>query len=363
MYERVFKAVTILSCILTVVVCVSVQFFPKMREDYVQADVLEEWLMDAEYIPTATETVDETIIPIEELEVATEELEADNKRQLNIQMPDSVDLESVTVKNDYLNQIVNISFDTDIRDFSSNFNIVGSPDHIATLSYYNNDNRGVIALTLDGVYETEYEIDDEDKMIQLDIINPHDIYEKVVVLDAGHGGKQPGAVMLSTIEKDINLEILLETKKLLDQYDNIKVYYTRLSDVNPTLEQRANLANRSNANLFISIHNNSNLSGRFNNQEGTHLLYSQSDMREYSSARLAAICVRNMSNILGSKNLGLMEADNIYIIRTSKVPVALIEVGYLTNRGELEKLNTKEYRELAAQGIVNSILEAFEDGF
>jgi N-acetylmuramoyl-L-alanine amidase len=67
--------------------------------------------------------------------------------------------------------------------------------------------------------------------------------------------------------------------------------------------------------------------------------------------------------MLQSKDLGLVAGDRIYIIRTSEVPVALIEVGYMTNREELSKLASEEYRALAAQGIYHAIQEAFEAGY
>jgi N-acetylmuramoyl-L-alanine amidase len=66
---------------------------------------------------------------------------------------------------------------------------------------------------------------------------------------------------------------------------------------------------------------------------------------------------------LGSKDIGLVKGDSIYIIRTSEVPVALIEVGFMTNREELANLNTQEYQKLAAQGIYNAIEQAFEEGY
>lgn len=353
MYEKVLKIITVLVALLTIVVCVCVQYFPDMHERAVQAAELEQWLATRE--PEA-ETPKQVAVSLDVVE--EEELGG----QIKIQMPENIRMGDVRIENDYLTQTVFISFASDAEDYFSKYNISGSSDHIASLSYYNEKEKGVIALGLDKVYEIETNMQDEN--LYLDFISPHDIYDKVIVVDAGHGGKAPGAVKQQTIEKDVNLEIVLELKKILDaSTENIGVYYTRVEDVNPTLQQRAALANKAEADLFISVHNNSSMSGNFNDQTGTHLLYSQSDTSEYSSEKFAQICLKNMTKILGSKSLGLMPADNIYIIRTSEVPVALIEVGYLTNRGDLEKLNSPEYRKKAAQGIYNSILEAFEKGF
>ena len=222
------------------------------------------------------------------------------------------------------------------------------------MAYYKDKEEGVIALQLDQVYELKNRF--KKGSLYLDFIDPHDIYDKVIVVDAGHGSHAAGAVKLGISEKSLNLAIVQQLKKLFDEDKRrIRVYYTRTSDTNPTLDQRVQLANKANADLFISVHNNSDATGNFTKVKGTQVMYSESDD--------AKLCLKNVVDTTGSENRGLLKGDSIYIIRTSKVPVALIEVGFMTNYKELDLLNSTSYQKKAAEGIYNAINEAFQEGY
>ena len=82
-----------------------------------------------------------------------------------------------------------------------------------------------------------------------------------------------------------------------------------------------------------------------------------------SSRHLAQICLEEITGATGSKNNGLTYGNGIYIIRKNEVPAALIEVGFMTNQEELNKLNSPEYQKQAAQGIYNAIMRALDEGY
>ncbi len=292
-------------------------------------------------------------------EQAKETDEAEFEQQLCIELPEGMTLDEVIIENDYVKQLITIQIPDVASDFFVEHPLLGRSNNINDLYMAN----GRIEITMDAVYEPECTV--EEGHLYLDFIKPQDIYDKVVVVDAGHGGGAPGAIKQGIMEKDINLAIVKELKAILDGNDrNIGVYYTRTEDVNPSFEQRAQLAGKADANLFISVHSNSTVDGLMSSYNGTEVMYDELKSEEgFSSRRLAQICLEETTAAIGSKNNGVTYGNSIYIIRNSEVPVALIEVGFMTNQEELDKLTSAEYQKRAAQGIYNAILRAIDEGF
>lgn len=282
----------------------------------------------------------------------------DAERQLRVTLPAGVTGEEIVLSNDYMTQTLRIEIPHTDDNYFESYPIVGSSDHIEGLSYSQGRRVDIIEITMDLVYEIVTEYDEE--YYYLDFIEPKELYEYVVVIDAGHGGNDGGAEKFGVKEKDIDLAIVLELKELLDASEaDMKVYYTRTDDKNPSYETRVELANKSNADLFISVHNNSY---KYSTSiRGTEVMYSESFEGEFTSERLAKICMEEMTKALESRDRGLLKGDNIFIIKNSKVPVALIEVGFMTNKEELGLLNSADYQKKAAEGIYNAIFRALEE--
>ena len=229
---------------------------------------------------------------------------------------------------------------------------------------YKRQEYGVIEISLDSVVELQKTSDEH--YIYMDFLTPHEVYDKVVVIDAGHGGNAPGATKQGINEKDIDLAIVLKVKELFDEAgdESVGVYYTRTDDSNPSLEQRVDMANKAGADLFISVHNNSTKSGRMSSINGTAVMYDEEKASEENgSMQLAQICLEEMTAALGSTSKGIVKGHEIYIIRTAEMPVALIEVGFMTNQDELNRLNDEAYQKEAAQAIYNAIYRAFQEGY
>jgi len=287
----------------------------------------------------------------------TEIVDEENHMQLRVALPEGVTGEQVRVQSDYVTQTLRIEIPHTDGSYFANYPITGSSDRIEGLSYAQGKRVDTIAISVDKVYEIATEYDEE--YYYLDFVEPKELYEYVVVVDAGHGGRDGGAEKSGILEKDIDLAIVLALKELLDaSEEDIKVYYTRTDDSNPSYENRVGLANKSKADLFISVHNNSYKSSSI---RGTEVMYSESFEGDFSSKRLAEICMEELTDALGSRDRGILEGDSIYIIHNSEVPVALIEVGFMTNREELKLLNSDEYQKKTAEAIYKAIFRALEE--
>ena len=280
----------------------------------------------------------------------------DFEEQLRLELPVGTDSSDVSYELEDNDRELVISIPTDDEDYFYDYPIIGNSDCITNLFLSADGSNAVLDLELDGFYE--YEVRASGHYAYVDLIPVSEIYDKILVVDLGHGGKDPGAYIGGSYEKDINLEIGLELKALLDADEDIKVYYTRTSDVEVSLNERVSLANSVEADLFLSIHNN--MLSDSPEISGSQVMYSGSSLGDFSSWDFATVCLKKLITELGVNDKGLIEGDDIYIIRKAEMPVALVEVGFMTNSDELEKLNDTEYQKLAAQALYQAVKESFE---
>ena len=356
MYRNILKIITVFFVMLALIVPVTLEKLPAINEKYDMAKALEDNVLQ-NYVKASSDAKQEKN-PDEILQE-----KAGFEDDLRIELPDDSEGErqSISVETDALTQTVYVKLKADVDNYFTKYSMTGRSNHIDSMQYYRKGADGVIAITTDKLYQVKQRI--ENGYLYLSFVNLHDIYDKVIIIDAGHGGRMTGAVRNGIEEKSINLDIVLALKEQLDSYSGDKrlgIFYTRTTDTNPTLQQRAALANKADADLFISVHCNSYEKGNFTAVSGTQVLYSQSDNRELGSKHLAQICMDNVTAATGNRAFGLLPADDIYIIRTSEAPVALVEVGFMTNRQELDNLANADYQKQAAQGIYNAIMQAFE---
>lgn len=174
-----------------------------------------------------------------------------------------------------------------------------------------------------------------------------------LVLDAGHGGNDGGTEEGSAVEKEINLAVALKMKELLEGED-IRVILTRDTDIYVGLDERVQLANKENADLFVSLH--CNYYDKDSSVCGLECYYPKDSERgKYYGEKL----IREMAE---RKNITPRNAKpgNYHILRNAQVPAVLVEMGYLSNYGERKELMSGEYQEKLAIELVNGILKGFQ---
>lgn len=346
------KALRLSAVFLMILTAVSFVLLPKLP-------ALHTWEVEAREERIAEEEFAQSQVTMQNLKIKEQNEAAGAKGELSIRLPEGVTGDQIAVSNDYVTQTIRVEIPQADRTYFDSYPVLGKSDYIDGLSYTRQGEMGVIEVTTNKVYELQTEYDAQN--FYFNFLTPHEVYDKVVVIDAGHGGRDVGANKQGINEKDIDLAIVLKLKEIFDNSDqNIGVYYTRTDDSNPTFDQRVQLANKSDADLFISIHNNSTRSGRMSGTSGTQVMY---DETSEASRQFAQICLEEVTGRIGSRDKGLVEGDSIYIIRTSEVPVALIEVGFMTNKDELEKLNSDAYQRETAEGVYQAVLRAFEEGY
>jgi N-acetylmuramoyl-L-alanine amidase len=175
--------------------------------------------------------------------------------------------------------------------------------------------------------------------------------ETLIVIDAGHGGRDPGAIGSMIQEKDVNLKTALKLQKELEK-QGFKVYMTRSKDEYVNLYDRAGMANGLGATLFVSIHANASASGSAN---GVEVLYSNDSMS--GGKGLATEIQNEMVRTLRATDRGVVKRTNLVVLRETVMPAVLVELGFLTNAAEQNKLMNDGYLQSSAEAIARGIME------
>ena len=160
-----------------------------------------------------------------------------------------------------------------------------------------------------------------------------------IVVDSGHGGEDPGAVYPGRQEKEDTLRLALEVGRLLEAGGQ-DVVYTRTTDVYQTPFEKAQIANREEADYFISIHRNS--SPRQNQYQGVEtLIYDKSGIK-----LKMAEAINGALEEVGFRNLGVKERPGLVVLRRTNMPALLVEAGFINNDQD-NQLFDEKFTEIA----------------
>ncbi len=281
-----------------------------------------------------------------------------NPHDLRLEFPSNVQLDKIKTEENYMER-TNALYIRGIDEmYYMDFPIIGKCDGIRDIIYYSRENTGVMEIFTQDVRVLRTTM--EDRFLYLDFIPPEDIYDKIVVIDPGHGGTDIGTVNGNIAEKDINIKIALQLYDMLKDEEGLGVFITRLGDETVPRHARIDMANNIQADLFVSIHQNSTASGRISDINGTEVMYFNADI-DGNSKKLAEKLQKNLVNKLGSRDRGLVPGDNIEVLRKANCPAALVEVGFMSNPAELRKLNSEKYQRDCANALYTGIMESLNE--
>jgi len=224
--------------------------------------------------------------------------------------------------------------------------------------------------------------------------SPSTIYKpgkiRRIVVDPGHGGHDPGAMGTDgSREKDVVLDIGLKLARKLKDEMGIDVVMTRSTDVFIPLEERTAIANKVNADLFVSIHANASLNKSVSGIETYYLNLAKTEkaarvaarenntslekvsllqailfdlMANYKlndSARLAdevqkSLCKKVTNQYPGTRNLGVKQGP-FYVLVGATMPSILVETAFISNQNDVTRLKDPEYQDTTASGIIDGI--------
>ncbi|MCI8576816.1 MAG: N-acetylmuramoyl-L-alanine amidase [Lachnospiraceae bacterium] len=173
-----------------------------------------------------------------------------------------------------------------------------------------------------------------------------------IIIDAGHGGQEPGAVYNGRQEKNDTLRLALAVGEILAG-EGVDVLYTRVTDIYQTPMEKAGIANRSGADYFLSIHRNAMpVPGSATGIESL----------VYENQGVPAVMAQNINQELekaGFRNLGIQERPGLIVLRRTEMPAVLVEAGFLDNPND-NRFFDQNFTAIAnaiAQGVLETIRE------
>ena len=185
---------------------------------------------------------------------------------------------------------------------------------------------------------------------------------KIITLDPGHGGSDPGAIGASGLkEKQITLEISLRLKELLEK-EGAKVYMTRTTDKDvysanasdrAELQARVNVAEKNNSDLFISLHINSSVNKNVGGFSSYYYPKTDHDLK------IAQAIQNKFAKNFGVDNLGVRQA-NFYVVKRCSMPATLLEMCFISNPKEEKLMKGKWFQKKTARLIVEGVKDYFD---
>ena len=294
------------------------------------------------------------------------------------------------------NQITFIEIEDNLFQLSSEVINKNGVYYLPTESFFgiiqNLSDSSSIKYTNNEIRFTSISVDKKIVKKNVDLRSKKEKWEfKTIVIDAGHGGKDPGAVgYKGTKEKDIALDVAKRLEKKLSKNMNVKIVMTRDEDIFLRLSERTKIANESNGNLFISIHTNAAedrrasgfetfLIGPNKNEAAVRVAARENAVLELEgvagkkltnedliqatiaqsafaskSEQFASMVQQEIKKRVQSRDRGVKQAG-FYVLMGASMPNVLVELGFISNPSEEKKLRSPQYRDQLATAIYRAV--------
>lgn len=280
---------------------------------------------------------------------------------LKIKLPESVNFSQVMDTDLYMKNQFSLRIPGNWKSYYRDNPVIANNSVIKKIAVTTVSNQTYITVTTKKLQG--YVLKEENGYFTVKIDDPRKIYSNIVVLDAGHGGRDNGTTNRGTKEKNLNYTMIYSrAKEYFDHKDsNIKAYWTRTDDTFITLSDRAAFASVVGADLFISLHMNSCNNAAIN---GIEIYYSKDNNRSAQSGLTSQILARRMLNRLlddlNAPSRGVKTAG-FYVIKHNTVPAILIELGFLSGNSDYYKLTSDSYQDRAVKSIYQCVESVFNN--
>ncbi|NLG04959.1 MAG: N-acetylmuramoyl-L-alanine amidase [Clostridia bacterium] len=274
-------------------------------------------------------------------------------------IPVSSDLEEadILVTNQYMSKTIKLSIPGMNADYFKATPVRGQNTLLKNV-YYEETKKGIdLYLVLDQICEEKHYFNDS--CICMEFIPVTELYENIVVLDPGHGGKDHGSVAYGVVEKEITMRVVRKVTQML-QAEDVWVLNTRSTDEFVSYENRIQAANEIQADLYLAFHTNADGNTRITN--GIHTYYADSPAKDGLTSQKFATLLQNqmvMQTKAFDKGTDKLNAKT-EALNELKMPAVMIETGYITNKQEALRLTSDYYLNELVQGVYDAVLQSYD---
>ncbi len=252
----------------------------------------------------------------------------------------------IEITSDAGEMITSVTIPVKDGDFYYVNNLSGSREHIESVEFKTAQNKVVFEIRTDDRTIPHTLFEEGHLFIRFDPIS--DIYDRIVVVDAGHGGDDSGTVAYDILEKDVTLGVAKQLEKLRTDYKG--VFFTRLEDISLSEEDRLKLSGTMGADLIITLHTNADKDTRIT--RGIKILYNDPSVKDMADA-----LADKLKGVSDEKEISVVMDKEPGFFDDAKIPCIVIRMGYMTNKAEALMLGEEDHQKEIAEAIASVIMK------